>query len=326
MIEVQNITKRYGDFEAVKDVSFTVGQDQVLGFLGPNGAGKTTVMKILTGYHFPSRGRAVVEGFSVEEDPVEVKKRTGYLPESVPVYGDLTVEEYLSFMAAARLVPVSRRKDAVEAGIEACALKGVRSKLIETLSKGYKQRVGLAQAILHDPAVLILDEPTSGLDPNQIIEIRSLIKELGKRKTVILSTHILQEVEAVCSKVLILNEGKIAAQGRPEEIARTLKGGDRWELTLKGGDLREKCGRLVSDPAAAEPVIREKDRSEGLYDVSIFLPDAEGERIFDWAVAEGLKILSMNRRRLSLEDIFVKLTRDEAAGRPLTKNEDGEQP
>jgi ABC-2 type transport system ATP-binding protein len=320
VIEVQNITKCYGDVEAVKDVSFSVGQDQVLGFLGPNGAGKTTIMKILTGYHFPSGGRAVVEGFSVEDDPVEVKRRTGYLPESVPLYGELTVEEYLFFMAAARLIPLAKQRDAVETAIEACALKGVRSKLIETLSKGYKQRVGLAQAIIHDPQVLILDEPTSGLDPNQIIEIRSLIKELGKRKTVILSTHILQEVEAICSQVLILNEGRIAAQGRPEEIAGTLKGGDTWELTLKGADVGEKCRRLVSgetEPGAVSeappPVISEKD---GVWELKLFLPGSDGERIFDWAVAEGLKITGMNRRKLSLEDIFVKLTNEGNGGQP----------
>jgi ABC-2 type transport system ATP-binding protein len=335
MIEVKHITKRYGDFEAVKDVSFSVGKDQVLGFLGPNGAGKTTVMKILTGYHFPSDGCVEVEGFSVLEDPVEVKKRTGYLPESVPLYGDLTVEEYLSFIAQARLVPSPQQKDAVESSLAACALKSVRSRLIETLSKGYKQRVGLAQAIIHDPPVLILDEPTSGLDPNQIIEIRSLIKELGKSKTVILSTHILQEVEAICSQVLIINEGKIAAQGAPEEIAGTLKGGDRWELILKGTGIAEKCSRLTASAAsppnpeasfagnAAGPatVIREKD---GLSEVSLFTAGLEGERIFDWAVAEELKIIGMNRRRLSLEDIFVKLTSDEGTSKQLT-SEDGGQ-
>jgi ABC-2 type transport system ATP-binding protein len=327
MIEVENITKRYGPVEAVKEISFTVGQDQVLGFLGPNGAGKTTIMKILTGYHFPGSGSARVEGYSVEDDPVEVKKRTGYLPESVPLYGDMTVEDYLSFMAAARLVPPEQQQDALEKSIAGCGLKPVRSRLIETLSKGFKQRVGLAQAIIHDPPVLILDEPTSGLDPNQIIEIRSLIKDLGKRKTVILSTHILQEVEAICSRVLILNEGRIAAQGTPEEIAGTLKGGDTWELVLKQsstggtGGMREACARLARD---LNPEITEE---EGLYRVSFFLPAAgdrgapDGEKIFDWAVAENLKILGMNRRRFSLEDIFVKLTNDEVARQPLTGDE-----
>jgi ABC-2 type transport system ATP-binding protein len=342
VIEVQNITKRYGSVEAVKDVSFTVGKDQVLGFLGPNGAGKTTVMKILTGFHFPSSGRAEVEGFSVEDDPVEVKKRTGYLPESVPLYGDMTVEEYLLFMAAARLVPPEKQKQAVDESVTACGLVPMRKRLIDTLSKGYRQRVGLAQAIIHDPPVLILDEPTSGLDPNQIIEIRSLIKNLGKRKTVILSTHILQEVEAICSQVLILNEGRIAAQGKPDEIGGKLKGGDTWDLLLKdsagirdsngirdsgetrtSGETRdaprsplaEKAARLVP---GIVPEIRERD---GLFEMSFFLPPdrtveneaVDGERIFDWAVAEGLKILSMNRRKLSLEDIFVQLTENRPA-------------
>jgi ABC-2 type transport system ATP-binding protein len=310
MIQVENITKRYGTVEAVRDLSFSVGQDQVLGFLGPNGAGKTTIMKILTGYHFPNSGTVEVDGFSVTADPVEVKKRTGYLPEGVPLYGDMTVEEYLSFMAAARLVPSAGQKDALERSMTVCGLLGVKSRSIETLSKGYKQRVGLAQAIIHDPPILILDEPTSGLDPNQIIEIRSLIKELGKSKTVILSTHILQEVEAVCSQVLILNEGRIAAQGTVEEIAGTLKGGDTWELLIKGQDIREKCLRLVP---GLNPGIQEEG---DLYRVHLILPGAggpgeslgEGERIFDWAVSEGIKILGMNRRRLSLEDIFVKLT------------------
>jgi ABC-2 type transport system ATP-binding protein len=324
MIEVQNITKHYGSVQAVKDISFTLGQDQVLGFLGPNGAGKTTIMKILTGYHFPTEGTAMVEGFSVTDDPVEVKKRIGYLPESVPLYGDMTVEEYLSFMASARLVPIEKQKEVLEKSIARCGLKGVCSQMVETLSRGYKQRVGLAQAIIHDPPVLILDEPTSGLDPNQIIEIRSLIKELGKSKTVILSTHILQEVEAVCSKVLILNEGKIAAQGTAEEIAVTLKGGDTWELCLKGSGIDEKCARLYPD---LNPEIQEEKTSAGLYYVRFFLPaDASGrtgmgEKIFDWAVKEELKILSMMCRKLSLEDIFVKLTSYEGTGKPTSEDQ-----
>jgi ABC-2 type transport system ATP-binding protein len=314
MIEVEHITKCYGGVEAVRDLSFSVGKEQVLGFLGPNGAGKTTVMKILTGYHFPTSGRAAVEGFSVEDDPVEVKKRTGYLPESVPLYGDMIVTEYLSFMAAARQVPAAKQKTAVEESLAACGLVPMKNRLIETLSKGYKQRVGLAQAIIHDPPVLILDEPTSGLDPNQIIEIRSLIKELGRRKTVILSTHILQEVEAVCSRVLILNEGRLAAQGTSEEIAGTLKGGDTWELTLKGSGVREKLARF------SEKFPPEITENGGVYEVSFFLPaggsggaEAVAERIFDWAVAKELKILSMKRRKYSMEDIFVKLTSDDGA-------------
>ncbi|MDR2634286.1 MAG: ATP-binding cassette domain-containing protein [Treponema sp.] len=317
MIEVQGLTKRYGPVEAVRGVSFTVGTEQVLGFLGPNGAGKTTIMKILTGYHFPSAGSARVAGISVQEQPVEVKKRIGYLPESVPLYGDLTVDEYLSFIADARLIPQDARKKAIQSSLAACGLEQVAGKPIETLSKGYKQRVGLAQAIVHDPPILILDEPTSGLDPNQIIEIRNLIKALGKRKTVILSTHILQEVEAVCSQVLIINEGRIAAQGTPEEIAGTLKGTDTWELTLKGAalpEITEKVRRFTGTSAALS-------LTEGGVPGTVYLRftlnrDAEpidGEGIFDWAVAEGLKILQMNQKKLSLEDIFVKLTGEEGA-------------
>jgi ABC-2 type transport system ATP-binding protein len=316
MIAVQDLIKRYGPVEAVRDVSFEVGRNQVLGFLGPNGAGKTTIMKILTGFHFPSSGKVLVDGIPVEEDPAEVKKRIGYLPESVPLYGEFTVWEYLSFIAAARLIPREERSRSIEAAAEICGLVQVRTKRIETLSKGYKQRLGLAQAIIHDPPILILDEPSSGLDPNQIIEIRTLIKELGERKTVILSTHILQEVEAVCSQVLILNEGRIAAQGRPEEIAETIKGGDTWILTLKGADvpgIRAKLGEIEGELNIGSL----EASGEGRVILSCGFRGGreargdEGERIFDWAVAAGLKILEMNRKRLSLEDIFVKLTNEE---------------
>jgi ABC-2 type transport system ATP-binding protein len=316
MIEVHGLSKRYGPVEAVKDVSFSVGKDQVLGFLGPNGAGKTTIMKILTGYHFPSAGKALVDGISVEDFPGETKKRIGYLPENVPLYGDLSPLEYLGFIAEARLIPRADRKQRLEEALEACGLPQVRHKRIETLSRGYKQRVGLAQAIIHDPPILILDEPTSGLDPNQIIEIRGRIKELGRRKTVKLSTHILQEVEAVCSEVLIINEGRIAAQGRPEEIAGAVQGGDSWELTLKGAYAHTLPERLLQLGAGIAPASLEEQEG-GTIDLRFFLPavegaeqDSEGERIFDWAVAQGYKILRMSRKRLSLEDIFVKLTNE----------------
>jgi ABC-2 type transport system ATP-binding protein len=242
---------------------------------------------------------------------VELKRRIGYLPETVPLYGELTVEEYLSFIAGARLIPRNKRKAAITLALEACGLGDHRFRRIETLSKGYRQRTGLAQAILHDPPILILDEPTTGLDPNQIIEIRSLIRDLGKWKTVILSTHILQEVEAVAGQVLIINRGKIAAQGRPEEIAGAMKGGDTWELCLKGGDAALIAGKL---PRLGREFtnLRLEDAGDGTVRLSFFVPGGgEGEGIFDWAVREGLKILLMNRRSLSLEDIFVHLTSGE---------------
>ena len=324
MIEVRNLTKSYGEVEAVKNVSFSVGKDQVVGFLGPNGAGKTTIMKILTCFHFPSDGTAMVDGIRVDEDPVKVKERIGYLPENVPLYGDLTVDEYLAFIAEARLIPARERGAAIDSALGACGLTAFRSRKIETLSKGYRQRTGLAQAILHDPPILILDEPTGGLDPNQIIEIRSLIQELGRRKTVILSSHILQEVEAICSKVLIINQGTIAAQGTPEEIAGTMKGGDTWELVLKAGgtsggvdSVTERLKKLGGQQGSVSATALE----DGVTGLSFFIPSgrsggtavSEGERIFDWAVDQGYKILGMSRKKLSLEDIFVSITSDEAA-------------
>jgi ABC-2 type transport system ATP-binding protein len=317
MIEVRDLSKYYGSVKAVDGVSFQVDRAQVLGFLGPNGAGKTTIMKILTGYHFPSGGSALVDGISVTEDPVELKRRIGYLPETAPLYGELTVEEYLNFIAAARLVPRSRRRAALDLSMEACGLTDCRFRRIETLSRGFRQRTGLAQAMLHDPPILILDEPTSGLDPNQIIGIRALIRELGKQKTVILSTHILREVEAVADQVLIINRGKIAAQGRPEEIAGAMKGGDTWEICLKGGAIQAALPRLGF--GYSRPRIEEAE--DGTARLSFFVPGAggaEGEEIFDWAVREGFKILMMNRRSLSLEDIFVHLT----AGEDLSIGDD----
>ncbi|MDR3356208.1 MAG: ATP-binding cassette domain-containing protein [Spirochaetaceae bacterium] len=333
MIEVHRLVKRYGTLEAVSDLSFTLADGQVLGFLGPNGAGKTTVMKILTGFHFPSGGEALVDGVSVEDDPVAVKRLIGYLPEGVPLYGDLTVTEYLGFIAAARLVPVEKRASAIDAAVERCGLSRVAARRIETLSKGYKQRTGLAQAIIHDPPILILDEPTTGLDPNQIIEIRGLIKDLGKRKTVILSTHILQEVEAVCTQVLILNAGRVAAQGSPGQIAAGLRGGEIWTLVLKGGDpgtVREGLEALAGGFGGAE--VSGVEAGEGGEVHAVFVvpggarpfSDAasasNAERIFDWAVSRNFKILEMSRKKTSLEDIFVKLTGASAANEVSNEN------
>ncbi|MDR0638161.1 MAG: ATP-binding cassette domain-containing protein [Spirochaetaceae bacterium] len=333
MIEVKDLRKRYGDVEAVKGVSFSVGREQVLGFLGPNGAGKTTIMKILTGYHYPTEGAAFVDGLSVQEESTAVKARIGYLPEGVPLYGELTVDEYLGFVADARHIAKGERAARIAGAVEACGLKSMRGRRIETLSKGFRQRAGLAGAIVHDPPILILDEPTTGLDPNQIIEIRTLIKELGKRKTVILSTHILQEVEAVCNQVLILNEGKIAAQGTPEEIAVSMKGGVSWHLRIKAGDDGEaavETGAIeaaLAGFAAARPVesrtVAAVSGAAGakVFEVSLLArntgtdtadEDSFAEALFDWAVARRYKVLSMSRQRLTLEDIFVQLTRETA--------------
>ena len=213
LIEAVGISKNYGKTEAIKNIDFTLDAGQILGFLGPNGAGKTTVMRMLSGFHFPDSGVISIEGYSVEENPVETKKYIGYLPENISFYSDMTPEAYLGFIANARLVPKAEKRARIENAINAYGLGGREHQIIETLSRGYKQRLGLAQALVHNPSVLILDEPLTGLDPAQIIEFRSLIRELGKTKGIIFSTHILQEVSSVCTHYLILNEGSIAAQG-----------------------------------------------------------------------------------------------------------------
>jgi ABC-2 type transport system ATP-binding protein len=212
-IEVEALVKNYGSLEAVRNISFSLGQGEILGFLGPNGAGKTTVMRLLAGYHFPNSGTIRIDGFSLEENTREIQRRIGYLSENVPLYGDLTPLEFLNFAAEARSIPRNERARAVEKALSLCGLETRKHQRMETLSRGLRQRAGLSQALLHDPPILILDEPMTGLDPNQIIEIRSLIKELGKSKAIIFSTHILQEVESICTRFLVLNKGRIASQG-----------------------------------------------------------------------------------------------------------------
>lgn len=319
MIEVQHLSKQYGKVQAVKDVSFQVGKGQVIGLLGPNGAGKTTIMKILTGFHFPTSGVARVDGLSVEDYPVEIKKRIGYLPENAPSYGDLTPLEYLKFVSKARAISRETQKIRIDEVMDLCSLQEVKNKPIETLSKGYRQRLGLAQAIIHDPAILILDEPTTGLDPNQILEIRSLIRDLGKSKTVILSTHILQEVEAVCSQVIIIHQGRIAAQGTGAEIAKTLQGQDSWNIRLTGIGNQVLPHRVMYNNHTM--VIQEQSRLEdGSLNVRIGIESgstnstqpilSEGELLFDWIVEKGYRMIHMEHQKVSLEDIFVQLTKE----------------
>jgi len=312
LIELRELRKSYGGVEAVHGVTFKAETGSVLGLLGPNGAGKTTIMKVLTGYHYPSSGTALVDGVDVAEDPIAVKRRVGYLPEMVPLYQDLSVAEYLDFAADARGLAGEGRRRAIERAVDSCGLEGVYRKKVEDLSKGYKQRVGLAQAILHDPPILILDEPTTGLDPNQIIEIRELITSLGKSKTVLLSTHILQEVEAICSTVIILNEGRVAAQGAPADIGETLKGEERIRMRIKAPKGLDASS--LSGIPSLKSVSSLQAEADGVWAAEIVLPPASagspegGELVFDWAVSRGIKVLELERRRLSLEEIFVKLT------------------
>ncbi|HEQ71112.1 MAG TPA: ATP-binding cassette domain-containing protein [Spirochaetia bacterium] len=314
MIEVRNLKKSYGSFEAVKGVDFEVGKGEIVGLLGPNGAGKTTILKILTGYMFPSDGTALIKGIDVMDQPTEVKSVIGYLPENTPLYEDLTVMEYLSFIADAHGLTGEEKENRIKEAVADSGLEKVFTRSISEISKGYRQRVGLAQAMLHDPDILILDEPTTGLDPNQIIEIRDLIKRLGREKTVILSTHILQEVEAVCSKVLILNNGYIVAKGTTAEIAKQLHGADVLVLTIKSGD-RETAERALLSCSCIDRVLESKtdgpERVVARAAVKAGVTNAE-EVVFDWAVASGYKILSIIPERLSLENIFTTITREGA--------------
>ena len=235
MIEVQGLTRRYGDFTAVEDVSFSVGSGQIVGMLGPNGAGKTTTIRMITGFLPPTAGRVSLAGIDLEQKPVEARRQLGYLPETVALYPEMRVREYLAYRARLEGVRGKRAGEAIDRSIERCLLGEVRDQIIATLSKGYRQRVGLATAILHDPEVLILDEPTVGLDPKQIIAIRDLIRDLGRERTLLLSTHILPEVELLCQRVMIIDRGRIIAQGTPESLRQQWLGRTVVTVTLKQG-------------------------------------------------------------------------------------------
>jgi ABC-2 type transport system ATP-binding protein len=308
MIKVLNLTRSYGTFKAVDDVSFEVGQGQIVGLLGPNGAGKTTLMKMLTGYHFPAAGTITIGGLNLLDQTRQAQALIGYLPESSPVYPDLTVREYMEFMAGAKGIEPALRAGAIDRALERTDATAFNHKVTSHLSKGQRQRVGLAQAILADPAILILDEPTSGLDPHQILEFRQLIHSIGREKTVILSTHIMQEVEAICERVLIMNQGKIVAEGKAEEIAKNLQGENRYELRIKGLTGAEALKSLASlTRLKGEPRLVE-DGVEPLVSCAFPIDAAGGELLFDWAVAQRAKILSLVPQTISLEDLFVQLT------------------
>ena len=243
MIDVSGVTKFYGDFKAVDNLSFSIKEGEVTGFLGPNGAGKTTTLRMISSYFEPDEGTVTVGGFNTKDSPLNIKRIIGYLPESAPLYGDMIVYDYLKYVAGVRGI---EGDDKIREAAETCRIKEVMHKNIMELSKGYRQRVGLAQAIIHDPEVLILDEPTSGLDPIEIIEIRNLIKELGKKKTVILSTHILHEVEATCDRVIIINKGKIAADDTTANLQASVKGRKNISLKIKGASFDEASSIIRS--------------------------------------------------------------------------------
>ena len=308
MISVRNLTKTFGRTLAVDDISFDVSRGEVLGFLGPNAAGKTTTMRVLTCYLTPDRGSATLAGHNILDESLEVRRRVGYLPESAPLYQDMDVVAYLTFVAEVRGIPHADTRTRIRRMIETCGLEKVIGRNIGQLSKGYKQRVGLAQTLIHNPDILILDEPTTGLDPSQIIEIRELIKEIGKERTVILSTHILPEVEATCTKVLIINEGRIVATGTPQELEALAGGEDTIYVSINTVD--EAVEAKLAEIGSVTSVSRMTDEAGGYvrYLVKAGHDEDTGEAIFRTAVANSWKINELRREKLSLEDIFLKLT------------------
>jgi gliding motility-associated transport system ATP-binding protein len=311
MIEVTNLTKKYGRTTAVDGVSFTVQKGEILGFLGPNGAGKTTTMRILTCYLPPTDGTAKVAGYDVFESPMEVKKRVGYIPETPPLYIDMDVQTYLDFAAKIKGVPSKTRKARIDDAIEKCRVGDVRKTLIGKLSKGYRQRVGLAQAIIHNPDVLILDEPTAGLDPKQIIETRELIKSLGGEHTIVLSTHILPEVSMTCGRVVIISKGKVVAEDTPDNLMHRLRGAAALRVEAKGdpAEIERALGRVpgvakVSAHAVGGVPVFDVEAGEGR-DVRAELARA--------VVQGGFDLLGLSQVGMSLEEIFLHLTTTDAA-------------
>jgi ABC-2 type transport system ATP-binding protein len=311
MIVVENLTKRYGERLAVNQVSFQVRKGEIIGFLGPNGAGKSTTMRMLTGFLSPSSGSVRIGGFDMLEEPLKAKQLLGYLPETPPLYSDMTVRDYLDFVGQLKGLAGAERKKRLDYVLERCFLKDRTNQLIHQLSKGYKQRVGIAQALIHNPPVLILDEPTSGLDPTQIIQIRDLIRELATDHTIILSTHILPEVQSTCSRVLIINRGTVAAEGTPQELEAQLRGGMQISLLVRGPQdqvLAKVQGvQGVTDVAAAP---------DGAFThVTLNVPgDIDvRESLAAQVVGAGWGLVELKSVNLSLEEIFLKLTTQEAA-------------
>lgn len=309
MIQVQNLTKRFGQLVAVDDVSFTLSKGDTMGLLGPNGAGKTTIMRMMTGYLPPTEGRVLIEGMDMYEQPAEVKRKIGYLPEQPPLYMDMTVREYLEFVAEIKGLPRARIKGAVQKAAEQCGVADKLGRLIGNLSKGNRQRVGLAQALVHEPEILILDEPTVGLDPRQIIEIRNLIKALGRERTVILSTHILQEVTAVCNKVAIINNGRLVVCDYMDRVSDRLSGRTTVKLRLMRPE-RFPLEKLLG----LDGVYEIRPEGEGWFILSMKNELALKEEVSSLVVSEGAGLVEMRSEGMSIEDIFLKVVSGQQEG------------
>ncbi|MBQ3049612.1 MAG: ATP-binding cassette domain-containing protein [Oscillospiraceae bacterium] len=312
MIEVKNLVKQYGNNFAVNDVSFEVKQGDILGFLGPNGAGKSTTMNIITGYLSATSGTATIDGIDILEDPMAAKAKIGYLPEHPPLYLDMTVKEYLGFVYELKKVSIPRTAH-IDEICDLVKISDVYKRPIRNLSKGYKQRVGIAQALLGNPQVLILDEPTVGLDPKQIIEIRNLIRELGERHTVILSSHILPEVQAVCDRIIVINKGKLVADDTPDNLSKNLSSDHKLRVRVDGPE--RDVARLLEKIPGMLSVSKLGEREKGVYDFDIEAePNSDLRReVFKRLAERQWPILGMKSTEMTLEDIFLQLTTDAAA-------------
>ena len=308
MIEVTNLTKQYGDHMAVEHLSFRVEKGQIYGFLGPNGAGKSTTMNIITGYIAPSEGTVTIDGKDIQKEPEEARKQIGYLPEIPPLYVEMTVEEYLDFAAQLKKVPRAERKSQIQKVMEMTGIEDVKKRLIRNLSKGYRQRVGLAQAVLGDPEVIILDEPSVGLDPKQIIEIRDLIRQLGENHTIILSSHILSEVSAICDHIMIISRGRLVASDSPEGLKKLMNHSQELLLTVKGGEA-QLCDVLnkVTGVSSVEAVEAPGEGFARVRAVSEERADIR-EAVFYVLAEARLPVMEMVAHEKSLEDIFLELT------------------
>ena len=309
MIEARELTHYYGPHPAIQDVNFHVDKGEILGFLGPNGAGKTTTMRILTGFMPPTRGQVNLGGYDVVEDSLDVRRRVGYLPENVPLYTDMTISGYLKYMGTLRGMSPRSIKGRVEYVIDACRLGNYRKTQIGKLSKGFRQRVGIGQAIIHEPEILVLDEPTLGIDPIQVVETRSLIQDLGKEQTVVLSSHILPEVSMICGRVLIINEGRIVAEDTPSNLAKRFEGVDRLEMEI-GGPVAQVLPALRKVKGVAE-VNHRRTQNRELYEIQVGQGQDLRDQISRAVISNGWSLLSMQMVGMSLEDIFLRLTTQE---------------
>ena len=309
MIEIKNISKKIGSNKILDNISFAVNQGEILGFLGPNGAGKTTTMKIITSFWAPDSGEVMVGGSNVVKDSLKTRTMIGYLPENVPLYDDMKVYEYLKFVGEVRGISKNRIKQRIKEVIEACGLKSVIRKPVEELSKGFRQRLGLAQAIINNPDVLILDEPTTGLDPNQIVEIRDLIKRIGKEKTVIFSTHILSEASAICDRVVIINNGQIVGEGTPEELTRKASPRQLLYVKIKGFP-EEVMKKLKEMPDIISIKIKDREAERIIgYDIEVREGVDIRENLSRLITHRGWSILEFNKTGTNLEDVFRELTK-----------------